>query len=815
MQASIAVSDTNKNILSPNLQSWLSHHKQSIRFAPSPNYPPVGFVTEDNLFKGITADYLRLLEKNLNFQFKIVFCKTWNEIIQKAKKKEIDVIGNIQATPEREKFLNFTQAYVTIPNAIIVRNDAREKLTLPMMKGMKVAIVKGYATLDYVAEKHKDILIKTVFDNSQGLQMVSFGRADAMITDLGVASYYIRKQGITNLRIAGKISFDWNLAFASRKDWPELNQILVSGLKSIDLGTRQQIFHKWIHLSSNSIQWKWFIVGLFIVVIIVFMILIWVFSLKRLVNLQTAQLASELQERTKIESKLRERESFLTILLNAIPIPVFYKDISGKYLGCNPAFEQFWGLPKQHIIGKTVFDIANSEDDAKKFSQMDLEAIQNGKMHQFQGEVKTVNGELRSIIFDKAVFKDEQGNINGLIGVILDITELKKAEIAKKKIEVQFYQAQKMQSIGRLASGVAHDMNNLLAPMLGNCEILIDSEMSNRNKELLEIIMKAGIRARNLVRQLLAFSNKQPLEFKVIDINSLIRDFEKLLRRTIREDIAIHIKLSEKDLFTKGDAGQIEQILMNLAVNAQDAMPDGGFITIETSRSTLGDDDLLKKQYMPSGDYISIIVSDSGSGIDKKTLEFIFEPFFTTKDYGKGTGLGLSTVYGIARQHGGGVWVYSEVNIGSTFKVLLPLTKENQTIERPSENKLTNDIGTETILIVEDNDLVRDLAYKILIAKGYHVLVAGGGHEALSLLASNDGKLDLLLTDVIMPQMNGKELYEKICEKYQPVKVLYMSGYTDNVIADQGVLDDGVQLIQKPFHIHDFTARIRKMLNHS
>jgi len=810
-----AISDSNNNILSPNLQTWLSNHKHSIRFAPSPNYPPVGFVNPDNIFEGITADYLRLLEKVLHFKFQIVYCKTWNEIIQRARNKEIDVIGNIQATPEREKFLSFTQPYVTIPNAIIVRKDTKEKLKLEMMKGMKVVLVKGYATLDYVSQKNKEILIKTVSDNHQGLVLVSFGRADAMITDLGVASYFIKQYGITNLRIAGKIDFNWNLAFASRKDWPELHQILESGLESINSSTRQDIFNKWIQLSSEPIPWQWFLAGIVFITFVVSMILLWIFSLKRLVKLQIAQLASDLKERKKIESKLRERESFLRILLDAIPFPVFYKDISGKFLGCNPAFELFWGLSKEHIIGKTVFDIVKPED-AKKFSQMDSEAIRNGKMQQFQGEVKNVNGEARSIIFDKAVFKNEQGNINGLIGIILDITELKKAEREKKKIEVQFYQAQKMQSIGRLASGVAHDMNNLLAPILGNCEILLeDSELSNRNKELIEIIMKAGLRARNLVRQLLAFSNKQTLEFKVIDINDLILNFEKLLRRTIREDIAIHVNLSKKSLFTKGDTGQIEQIIMNLAVNAQDAMPDGGKITIETSQSMLGDENLLKKQHMPSGSYVAICVSDTGMGIDKTDLEFIFEPFFTTKDYGKGTGLGLSTVYGIARQHGGGVWVYSEVNIGTTIKVLLPSTNEKQTIEQHTVKNITNDTGTETILVTEDDNLVRELACKILKGKGYNVLVASGGDEALSLLASYDDSVDLLLTDVIMPKMNGKELYEKIRKKYKHIKVMYMSGYTDNIIAEQGVLDDNVQLIQKPFHIQNFTARIRKLLDHS
>ena len=672
-----AISHSHKDILSPKLQTFLLQHKDKIRFAPSPNYPPVGFVDKDRSFKGITADYLGLIEKNLNFKFTMVYCKTWNEIIQKARDREIDVIGNIQATPERKSFLLFTQPYVTIPNAIIVRKDARDKLNLNMMKGMKVAIVKGYATFAYVKKHQKGLDIEQVSDNAQGLQMVYFGRADAMITDLGVASHFIKQYGITNLKIAGKIQFDWKLAFASRNDWPELHQILEKGLKAIDSQKRQQIFNKWIHLDAEHFDWRLIFAGLSVFIGVVCLILLWTFSLKRQVNRQIAQLASELQERKRIESRIRESESFLKSLLNAIPIPVFNKDTNGKYMGCNPAFEKFLGISENDIIGKTVFDITVPEN-AEKFYEMDVEALRTEKLQQFQGPVKSVHGELRHIIFNKAVFKDPHGNINGLIGTIQDITELKNAENAKKRLEEQFHKAQKMQSIGRLASGVAHDMNNLLGPMLGNCELLlIDSKLSDQNKELIEVIMKAGIRARELIQQLLAFSNKQPLQFKTININDLIINFEKILRRTIRKDIIIHIDLSKNPLFTKCDARQIEQIIMNLTINAQDAMPDGGKITIETSLSMIGENDVYKQEHMSSDSYVTISVSDTGIGIDEQTREHIFEPFFTTKEIGKGTGLGLSTVYGIVHQHGGGIWVDTEVNMGTTFKVFLPSRNVN------------------------------------------------------------------------------------------------------------------------------------------
>jgi len=361
---------------------------------------------------------------------------------------------------------------------------------------------------------------------------------------------------------------------------------------------------------------------------------------------------------------------------------------------------------------------------------------------------------------------------------------------------------------------VAHDLNNLLSPIVGYGEMLMAGAVEKEAiKETLGEIVHAGMRARDLVHQLLAFSRKQPLEFKSIDLNALVRNFEKLLRRTIREDVAIHVDLSEPLPTIKGDAGQLEQVLMNLAVNAQDAMPDGGAFTIGTSPVDLDESYAAQHNGVMPGPYVMLAISDSGCGMDAQTREHIFEPFFTTKERSKGTGLGLATVYGIVKQHGGNIWVYSEPGRGTTFKVYLPVSDESLSPVGRTVETSSNLRGSETVLLVEDDEQVRDLARTILEKMGYTVLLAESGKEALSVLEAHDGPLHLLLTDVVMPGMNGRQLFERLSGTRPELKALYMSGYPGDVLAHRGVMDEGVHFLRKPFSIKALAIKVREVLD--
>ncbi len=428
----------------------------------------------------------------------------------------------------------------------------------------------------------------------------------------------------------------------------------------------------------------------------------------------------------------------------------------------------------------------------------------------FETEHRRKDGSSYPVEVHLQVF--EHGGDRVFLAMILDITERRRLEEERRKLEQQLLQAQKMESVGRLAGGVAHDFNNHLTVINGYCLLLLRRlKDEGPLREPLEEIRKAGERAAELTRQLLAFSRKQVMEPKVINLNSIVSDSERMLRRLIGEDIKVVLELDAGLGMVMADPGQLAQVLMNLAVNARDAMPAGGRMTIETQNVELDEAYAATHSNVQPGKYAMLSISDTGVGMSEETMQRIFDPFFTTKPQGSGTGLGLAMVYGIVRQMGGWIWVYSELGKGSTFKVYFPLTgQEIETGVPVSEPDSLG--GTETVLVVEDNREVRRLAVEVLRGYGYTVLEAGGGEEALDAAGQYAGSIDLLITDVVMPGMTGRELANRLKLIRPHVQVLYTSGYTANVIAHQGVLDPGVEYLPKPFTPVQLVTKLRKIL---
>ena len=388
-----------------------------------------------------------------------------------------------------------------------------------------------------------------------------------------------------------------------------------------------------------------------------------------------------------------------------------------------------------------------------------------------------------------------------------------RAQEQSRRLEQQLLEAQKMESIGRLAGGVAHDFNNMLTPILAYAEMLeYDLEPGNPGRLRLDEISAAAKRARDLTRQLLAFARKQTLEMKPLNLNEIIIGFEKMLRSSLREDIGVHVHLSPSLGNLAGDAGQIEQVIMNLVLNAQDAMPHGGTLVIETAEVLLDETYAREHEGVTPGPHVLLLVSDTGEGMDKETCDRIFEPFFTTKTLGRGVGLGLSTTHGIVKQHQGSIWVYSEPGKGTTFKVYFPRT-ETPSVPVESAKASNKPLhGSGTVLVAEDNEQVRTLAGTMLRSYGYTVLEAIDGKEAHEIAESHSGKIDLLITDVVMPDMNGRALHESLAAKWPELKVLYMSGYSENVIAHHGALNPDVHFIQKPFSVDAFMGKVHEVL---
>ena len=526
----------------------------------------------------------------------------------------------------------------------------------------------------------------------------------------------------------------------------------------------------------------------------------------------TLNFLSDITERKEAEEALLESEKKFRVLTETAASGIFIHQ-GEKFVYVNPASEAMTGYSREELLTMDFWDLVHP--DFRELVKQRAQARQQGKSVPSRYELKiiTKNGEERWV--DLAVgMIDFQGK-PAILGTDFDITERKRAEEEMRALEEQLRQSQKIEAIGRLAGGIAHDFNNLLTVIKGYSQLsLLDLKESDPLWGNIQEIQKATQRATDLTRHLLAFSRRQILDLKVLDLNSLLRDLDKMLRRIIGEDIELNTLLVNNLGRVKIDPGQIEQVILNLAVNARDAMPSGGKLIIETANVELDEQYAHTHMGVIPSHYVRLSVSDTGLGMSRGVKEKIFEPFFTTKEKGKGTGLGLSTVYGIVKQSGGNIWVYSEPGHGTTFKIYLPRVEEE--LDALSSRDETDSLprGNETILLVEDEPLVRDLAHRFLSEHGYTILEAADGEEALRAAQEHAGKrIHLLLTDVVMPQMGGKELADRLRRLRPSIKVLYTSGYTDEAIVHHGVLDPGTHFLQKPFSPKTLLHKVREVLD--
>lgn len=520
-----------------------------------------------------------------------------------------------------------------------------------------------------------------------------------------------------------------------------------------------------------------------------------------LINDITRQLGVMIQR----QKAQQERERLLSAIEQAGDMIVI-TDPQGAIQYINPAFERTTGYSHHESLGQNLCIFKSGQQDQTFYQKVWVD-VASGRTWQGRMTNQRKDGSSFTVEATISPVLDVSGRIANFVAVEHDITE-------QLKLSAQLQQAQKLESVGRLAGGVAHDFNNLLSVILGYGEIALQNlDTDHPLSEPLQEIHQAANRAKDLTRQLLAFSRKQVLKAQVIDIRETVSGFEKLLRRMIGEDIELVLELGNSALAVKADVSQLEQVLMNLAVNARDAMPDGGTLRIETCATEMDEMYADGKLGLTPGSYVMVAVSDTGTGMDSDTLERLFEPFFTTKGVDKGTGLGLAVSYGIIKQHGGNIWVYSEPGQGTVFKIYLPMVLEKEQLPAPCAQQYEPIIGTATILVVEDDLPVRKLACTILNAKGYRVLAAEGVQDAITMARLSNEPIHLLLTDVVMPVMNGPEVHRRIAQIHPRVKVLYMSGYTGDMIARQGIFNEGMQFIQKPFTVSRLLEKVANALS--
>ena len=513
----------------------------------------------------------------------------------------------------------------------------------------------------------------------------------------------------------------------------------------------------------------------------------------------------DLTERRRAEADIRLRDRAIQAVTQGILITDAAQD-DQPIIYASPGFERLSGYTAAEVLGRNCRFMQGRDTDPAAVAKL-REAVRAGRACSVELLNVRKDGTTFWNLLALSPVLDADGRVANFIGVQTDVTE-------RRRLQAQFLQAQKMEAVGRLAGGIAHDFNNVLSVILSYAELIAaDLKPDEPLRADIEEIQTAGARAMELTRQLLAFSRQQVLETKVLDLSQVLAKMEKLLDRLLGADITLTMLPSSGLGSVKADPSQIEQVVMNLAVNARDAMPRGGELTIETKNVDLDDEYATTHHDVRPGAYVMLAVTDTGVGMDQKTQARIFEPFFTTKELGKGTGLGLATVFGIVKQSGGHIWVYSEPDHGTTFKVYFPRVR-GAADSRPAEAPPTESGRvSETILLVEDDDQVRVITQNILRRRGYVVLVASNGGEALLACEKHGAKIHLLLTDVVLPRMSGRQLAERLAPMRPEMRVLFMSGYTDDAILQHGVLDSGVAFLQKPLTPMALTRKVREVLD--
>jgi signal transduction histidine kinase len=512
----------------------------------------------------------------------------------------------------------------------------------------------------------------------------------------------------------------------------------------------------------------------------------------------TIERASERWQRRRAEVAMRDSEERLRLIFDHVSDALFIADDSGRIIDANPAACLLSSQSLESILALTMAQVLPES------------SRQGGTEHSFtsppdrSGLASAPHGQNDNRVLDVRSTAFAPGV---RVYTVRDLTR-------QRKLEDQLVQAQKMEAVGQLAGGVAHDFNNLLTVIMSYSSMLLaDMGANDAARGDIQEISDAAGRAAALTRQLLAFSRKQVLQMRAVNINAVVTDVERMLRRLIGEDILLTTHLDPDLALINADPGQLEQVLINLAVNARDAMPGGGDLTITTDNVELSDEHGDRHLGAAPGNYVMLAVTDTGSGMTKDVQQRLFEPFYTTKGPGKGTGLGLATVHGIVKQSGGDVYVYSELGHGTTFKVYFPRLTKAEPVTAAQEHRAITPSGSETVLLAEDDEAIRTLGARVLGGLGYNVLVARTGGEALRIVAEHKGQIDLIATDVVMPEMNGSQLVERVLEARPGMRVLFMSGYTDDEVMRRGVIDGQTAFLQKPFTPDLLAHKVREVLD--
>jgi PAS domain S-box-containing protein len=780
--------------------------RRSLKTIIVENYQPYTFMNERKSPDGFSVDIIKAVAKVMDFDLGI-HPGTWEQATKELERGTIDLLPMMAYSVERDKKFDFSVPHTIAYDAIFYRSGDKSPGSLKDLSGKTVIVMNKDAAHDYLLSSglSETMRLHLVDSLPEALRQLSSGKGDAAIMPKLVGILTLKKLNLSNIDSSPPVidRYTRPFSFAVREGDQALLERLNQGLVIIKTtGQYDAIYNKWFGaIEGPNIPWKSALQLIFLAGIILVVFAAWNVSLKHQVKSRTKDLEAEVAERKLKEDALRESEEQLATILRTATDGFWVTGHKGQFLEVNDAICRNLGYSRDELLRMSVSDIEVTEKQEEILQR--VRRIMERGSDQFEGLHRRKDGSLRNVEVSVNYLPPPHDRF---FAFLRDITE-------HKKLETEYFQAQKMEAVGTLAGGIAHDFNNALTGIVGFGELL-RMRMAGDEKALhdLDEIQRCAERASTLTRQLLTFARRQVIEPVNLNLNTLVADLMKLIGKVVGEHIEVKTSL-EKDVPTiHADRGQIEQVVMNLCLNSRDAMPEGGRLVVETGDVSLEEEYVRQNPYMKTGRYALLTVSDTGIGMDEKTRARAFEPFFTTKGPNRGTGLGLSMVYGIVKQHGGFIHLYSEPGKGTAFKVYFPAieAQPDAVPERRREESVRG--GMETILLAEDEEGIRSFIERALKEFGYTVLVARNGEEAIEIFRQHK-EIVLAVLDVVMPRKGGREAFEEMHKQNPRLKVIFMSGYNADAVHDSFVLIPGTPFLQKPFGPTILARKVREVLD--
>ena len=785
------------DLLTLEERTWLDAHCPALVVGSEANYRPYAYVDQGGRLSGLAGDYLALLEQRLGCTFGVRRYDTFNDVLEAARRREIDIVPFVIAAPERESYLQFTAPVYNIADRILTRTDTEALLTLDDLAGVQVGVIDGYALVAELAATRPEIEVVAIPNELAAVRALSFGGIDALIVDTGVAAYHIQREGIANLRIAGDAGEESPQTFGTRSDWPMLNRIIDKGIASISDAERSAMANRWVNLGGvdpTELERLWTRVAVFVAVVGLagFAVLMWAHSLRRLVARRTLALEEELAERCRVEA-VNER---LAVAVEQSAEYVLIIDRAGRVEYANLTFLRASG--RTDVIGQ-AFEALGLRSDRETLREA-VHSLVDGDV--WRGRVSLAGADPEGMLVAMTISPIHGGGASndGYVATGRDVRH-------EEQLEARLRHGEKLSALGTLAGGIAHDFNNLLVPILGYVDLLRD-QSPPESAPYLDAVANSGERARQLVQRILTFSRQHEGVQEPLDLRAEVEDSVGFLHSLLPATLEIRADLADCGTVI-GDRTQIQQILLNLGTNASDAMETtGGTLDItlrpfdaRCAEPISGFPDLTP------GRYALLTVRDSGVGMDDDVRQRIFDPYFTNKPQGKGTGLGLATVHGIVSAHGGAIYVDSAPGSGATFHILFPVAEQSIPVEGPRKRILDVPAGHgERVLVVDDDALVRDVVGTMLRSLGYSVTVKSDPVDAVGVVRDSPQAFDAVLTDLTMPGSTGVQLAERLHDVRSDLPVIVMSGNTTSI--ENG----SVLSIEKPLRPRELALCLHNVL---